>query len=91
MALWLKAIGGQPEYVTPANGRTFSLDEFYRYCSCECIQLVRTIGGSWMVLDESGKLAEKPINELATDLWGYRGIDPIVGDVLICEDHEIEK
>ena len=42
-----------------------------------------------MVLDEEGKLKNKPINEVATLLANIPG-DYIVGDVLIAEDGEIE-
>jgi len=42
-----------------------------------------------MVLDEEGKLKNKPINKVATLLANIHG-DYIVGDVLIAEDGEIE-
>ena len=54
-----------------------------------CIEIIRF--GSQeqlMVLDEEGKLKNKPINKVATLLANIH--DYIVGDVLIAEDGEIE-
>ena len=41
-----------------------------------------------IVLDEEGKLKDKPVNKKATELYN-NPYDVIVGDVIICDDNEI--
>ena len=45
------------------------------------IQVVE-IKGKQIIIDEEGKLKDKPLNEEATDLWGV-DYDVIVGDAVV--------
>lgn len=64
------------------------LDNFYREINCDTIQIVRVLPGKpWfepfrLILDDNGKVYNKPINVLATYLYAYE-YDTIVGDVLL--------
>lgn len=75
----------------------FSLDNFYRAIPCDSIEIVRPVGlprytvssdfrpylsDLLMVIDEEGKLVDKPLNVLASLMYAYPQ-DVIVGDVVI--------
>jgi hypothetical protein len=45
------------------------------------IQIVET-KGKQIIMDEEGKLKDKPLNEEATELWGV-DYDVIVGDAVV--------
>ena len=53
------------------------------------MQLLATKDGKIMVIDEDGKLKQKPKNKEATKLYIYGEHDHIVGDALICEHGQI--
>ena len=60
------------------------LDPFERF------EIVRFSVGGYsylMILDDEGKLFDKPINEVATDFYGQWPYDCIVGDVIFLSDH----
>lgn len=75
---------GEERYVTPTQGEKFSLKELQAAVG-GYIEIVRLSKNMSMVLDEEGKLKDKPLNLIATRL--YRVLtkidDYIVGDVLI--------
>ena len=52
--------------------------------------MVQTVTGKVLIIDEEGKLKDKKVNEDASKLYINGKEDPIVGDVLICEEYEIE-
>ena len=54
------------------------------------IQIVQTRDGRLMVLDEEGKLKGFPVNRVATGLYQHGAQDPIVGDVLVCNEGDID-
>jgi hypothetical protein len=83
MAKLIKVDGTVTE-VSPKDGKHFSLEELQEFVGGD-IQMVQTISGRLMYMDEEGKLKNKPVNEKATDLFGYRAYDLVVGDVLICD------
>ena len=56
------------------------------------IEIVRTLDGRFLVIDEEGKLKKKPLNIEATKLYLYGRHDPIVGTaVLIDTKKEMDK
>jgi hypothetical protein len=86
MAEWIK-VNGDITTVEPKNGTDFKLDELQKYVDGR-IEIVPTKDGRIIVLDEEGKLKDKDANIKATDLFGRH--DYIVGDVLVCDDGEVE-
>ena len=80
---------GLTKAVTPKNGTDFQLDELKAIVG-GYIEIVETIDGRLLVLDEEGKLKDKPINMKATRLYKQGMFDFIVGDVLVCETDEIK-
>lgn len=54
------------------------------------IQMVNTKDGDLMIMDEEGKLKDKPINTKATEMYRYGASDTIVGDVIIATEKEID-
>lgn len=89
MATLIKA-DGTTSTVAPAAGSTFTLDELQAFVG-GWIQIIR-VGSALMVLNEEGKLNGLPFNEAATQrAHGFLfANDFIVGDVLVCEPHEME-
>jgi len=53
------------------------------------IEIVSIGGGGYIVLDEEGKLKNKPLNVIATELYNNQN-DVIVGDVVVCSQAEID-
>jgi hypothetical protein len=90
MAILLKAAGGVEE-VRPAHGRTFVLEELQAFVG-GYIEVVRTVGGQWLVLNEDGKRLNLPPNERATGILLVSGgipSDVVAGDVLLADSVEI--
>jgi hypothetical protein len=89
-------VDGTSQVVFPKNGRDFSLEELKFYIGGGYIELVNLDSGSWMVVDENGKLKHLPVNRNATKVYlgtaaknGYAS-DVIVGDILVCSKSEIK-
>jgi hypothetical protein len=86
-------VNGTKQKIVPKDKRNFKLPEMYNILNCRIIQFVRTKKGKLMVIDEEGKLKEDwidNINTEATKLYVHGELDPIVGDVLICQNKEIK-
>ena len=80
---------GEPYEVQPKNGKFFELEELQKIVE-GYIEIVRLDNGKLMVVNEEGKLAGLPFNEIATAIYQkYRGFDCIVGNVIISNKHEI--
>ena len=79
---------GEEITVFPENKRDFQLDELQCIVG-GLIELVNTIDGKIMVINEEGKIKELPVNWKATELYQYGDYDLIAGDALICQEHEI--
>lgn len=82
---------GEKKEVHPVNGRYFSLKELQDVVG-GYIENLRIDDNRIMVLNEEGKYMHLPHNAQATSLvasllleWDY-----IVGDVIVCEDKELE-
>jgi hypothetical protein len=84
-------IDGSFDRVQPANKADgFSLEEVYGYVQTDMVQVVATRDGRIMVIDEEGKLKGKAVNETATRLYIHGDVDPIVGDVVVCNEQEFQ-
>ena len=81
---------GETIKIEPENGLNFKLQELYKILDCKLIELASTKDGRLIVLDEEGKLEDKSINTEATKLYRYNEHDVIVGDVIICNNNQIE-
>lgn len=86
-------IANHSETIEPENGTDFHLPELYRMLECELIQVLpMPTEGLIMIIDDEGKLTDKPMNKLATDLIAanlFPG-DYIVGHAIICTDEELK-
>lgn len=71
----------------PCDWYKINLETLYKHSNCSTIQIVRTEDYKefqlLMCLDDNGKILHKPINKIATDLYGAFPIDFIVGDVVL--------
>ena len=76
--------------VVPANGTDFQLDELQKMVG-GYIEIVPAGKGKIMVLDNEGKLKDKPVNNAATMMFMQAGYcDIIAGDVLVCENEMVK-
>lgn len=89
---------GTETATTPANGKTFELEELQKIVG-GYIEILALPGkpGEIMVCNEEGKLEGLPINPAATQLWkataqpgSPRMFDDVVGTVLLCHTTQIE-
>ena len=90
MAQYIKTDGTITE-ISPKKGLTFSLQELQSYVG-GYIEVV-SLGKKIMVIDEEGKLKEKPINTFATKKFKEQypeTTDVIVGNALICLNKEMK-
>ena len=83
-------VDGTREPYPPADGHLYTLEELQKAIGGGWIEIVKTRDGRLMVLDEEGKLKGFPVNRVATGLYQHGAQDPIVGDVLVCEDGDID-
>lgn len=85
---------GKRQLVEPTNGKDFQLDQLYQLLSCEMIEIVRLPDSDIMIIDEEGKLRQKPPNMQASLLaWGAGSVavtDIIVGDALVCHTTQLK-
>lgn len=90
MAQIIKTTGEVVE-VSPKNGKDFSLEELKAIVG-GWIEVVSLHDGRLIVCDEEGKLKGKNRNHKATDLYRLTLLtnDFLVGDVLVCNDNEID-
>lgn len=90
MATLYKANGGVVR-VFPRRGHVFKLKELQSVVD-GYIQGISMGDKHIAIMDEEGKLKGKPINEKATALFRkhHNTEDTLVGDVLLCNNNEIE-
>ena len=88
MATLIKS-NGEETNVLPKNKTDFKLDELQNFVG-GLIETVRTKDNKIMVINEEGKINDLPLNEKATELYIYSESDFILGDVLICNENEID-
>lgn len=85
-------INGTEETVQPENGVSFTCDELQSFVG-NYFELVPLKNNKMMVCNEDGKLLNLSVNVKATSLaWqnGFTSQDFLVGDVLYCEENEVE-
>jgi hypothetical protein len=83
-------VDGTREPYPSADGRKYTLEELKKAIGGGYIQIVQTRDNRLMVIDEEGKLKGFPVNPVATALYRYGAQDPIVGDVLVCDNGTID-
>lgn len=86
MSAKLLKIDGTATDITPANGKSFTLQECYKAIGCEMIQVVRLKKNQILIVDEEGLLKGNPIvNTEATRLAREAGTaEGIVGNAIMC-------
>jgi hypothetical protein len=67
---------GRAEEIRPANGSHWELTELQTMVG-GYIEVVRTRAGRYLVIDEDGKLKDKPLNRRATLLYLHGEFDPV--------------
>jgi len=85
------AVDGRITEITPKNSTDFSLEEFYKYTDCDCIENVYLPNDKIMVVDEEGALREnRRVNETASKFLCIISVSegkgctiPIFGNVMI--------
>ena len=84
---------GEITEVKPAEGKIFTLKEFYKHTNCDIVEFVYLPNDKIMVVDEEGRLRQnQKINLLATLIVSHLGkkFMPICGDVLIINQNQTE-
>ena len=91
MAILIKVDSKEELNIYPNNKETFTLEEMYKYTNSTIVEFVY-LNGHIMIIDEEGKLNNKPINDIATHYFRKHNgqHDFIVGDALICDKSEIK-
>jgi hypothetical protein len=85
----IKATGEIVE-VEPANGTDFSLEEMQKFVGGYIeVAYPHPYDGMIMVIDEEGKIKQKPINKVATLIYNNTS-DVIVGDALLCRSEQVK-
>jgi Domain of unknown function (DUF3846) len=80
---------GTVTHVAP-NAAQFTLPELYFLIDATTIEIVTTkTNTGFLVIDENGKLLQRPYNRAASELYGREPEDVIVGPALLCERSEI--
>ena len=84
MASTLYRADGTKETIAPANGSHWTLEELQALVG-GYIEVLRTLSGRYMVVDEEGKLKNKPINRVASATYFFTGHDLVVGDAVVVD------
>lgn len=80
---YIKITTNDEYIIVPAETNKLSLDDYYREINTDCIDIQpTTVDDLYMIIDDEGKLKEKPMN-ITASLFFPSDIDYIVGDVLI--------
>jgi hypothetical protein len=75
---------GSVEVLAPPNGVHWSLEELQTLIG-GYIEVVSTIEGKYLVIDDEGKRKRKPLNAAATRLYKHGRSDVIVGDAVVID------
>lgn len=92
MAILIKADSLQGQHVCPKEGNVFSLEELQGYVGGYIELAPHVIGedssveGLLIVVDEEGRLKNKPLNVMASAMCGQM----LVGDVFLCLPDELD-
>lgn len=92
MAILLK-IDGTRETILPKNGKCFEIEELQK-CVGGLVEYVRLNDNETMAINEEGKLIGLEVNDAANEIAERHSAiffwDFIVGDVVICQNSELE-
>lgn len=92
MAILVKANEWDWKFVYPEHGEKFSLEDLqalvggYIELAPHCPNEDPSVDGLLIVVDEEGRLKNKPLNVMASWMCGQM----LVGDVLLCLPSEID-
>lgn len=87
---------GVAQPVNPRNGRSFKLAELYELLECDLVDVVRLTDELILIIDDESKFKQPCVlNLAATYLWyqhvpAARGVDSIVGRVILCHDSQFK-
>lgn len=91
MATLIKTDGSKLE-IQPQNGLDFQLDELQKFVD-GCIEIINLHNGDILVINDNGK-DFYPVNHRATEIAHTNNaiflFDYIAGDVVLCEDKEVQ-
>jgi hypothetical protein len=59
----------QIEVISPKNGNDFNLEELYNHLHCDTVEVVYLSSYDIMLIDESGRINDRPRNVFATRLY----------------------
>jgi hypothetical protein len=80
-------VDGKIRKVTPANGKTFNVQELQSFVG-GYIEIIPTAAkvSAMMVINERGKLEKLPVNVIASSVWSevVGEADYIAGPALLC-------
>ena len=75
---------GTSQELQPANGVYWDLKELQILVG-GYIEVVSTLDGKFMVIDDEGKLKRKSLNKEATRMYLYGRNDPIAGEAVVID------
>jgi hypothetical protein len=90
MGIFISADSNQPLYEVKPDGTDFKLAQLYTLLSCSMIEILPLADGLIMVLDEEGKLVEKPRNERATRIANFVTPKQLMTELLHTRETGIE-
>lgn len=87
----LYKLDGAIEEVAPENGTDFQLEELHEMLECRTIEVVYLRDGNLIIIDEEGKMFDKPVNVPATNrvLHDLLPGDYIAGNMLLCSQDQL--
>lgn len=80
-------VEGTTEVLNPPPSGYFELAELQTMVG-GYIEVVRTVDGKFMIIDEEGKRKKKPLNIQATRLYVHGRVDPIVGTAILFDSRQ---
>jgi Domain of unknown function (DUF3846) len=80
---------GRTKVVRPANGKHWTLEELQGFVG-GYIEVLRTVDGGYMVINETGKVQRPPLelNRPATYIYKHGRKDPICGPAVVVDTRE---
>jgi hypothetical protein len=76
---------GTTAELKPGNGVTWTLEEWYKLLSTDTVDIVSTVDGRYLVIDDYGKLRKRELNIPATRLYIHGRSDWVAGDALVVD------
>ena len=79
--------------IKPENETNFTLKELYKHLRCDMIEVLYLNSSEIMIIDENGKLTNKPVNNSATRIFRENiknTRDYICGHAIICHTSQLK-